>query len=254
MIAIDVLDFCVAGTTSRPIRERHAFAILGLIKPDRTGGQIKFDIDLVEEILTEEKGDVVTEVSLTGDDYLPILVRGLTDLELIELRDLDIGFAAKSEKPITTGPSQRQSQPYCRRAQDQALPSSGVQHDADLPTVDSAIDDQLVMFQPNRPFRDSHKFAFGGRGGADTARYCDADDGRCDQKSPLDQFDVSLFIACVAGSPFTATRPASIHLDAGLLDEHAIARAISRLPAHEFLDRHRRDLAAEPSHVVHQRR
>src|SRR2546421_385705 len=152
MIAIDVLDFCVAGTTGRPIRERHALAILGLIKPDRTGGQIKFDIDLVEKILPEEKGDVVTEVLLTGDDHLPVLVRGLTDLELVELRDLDIGLAAEPEKPITTGPSQRQAQPYRRRAQDQALPCPGVQYDADLPAVDGAIDDQLVVFQPNRPF------------------------------------------------------------------------------------------------------
>src|SRR5438105_11807289 len=146
MIAIDVLDFCVAGTTGRPIRERHALAILGLIKPDCTGGQIKFDIDLVEEILTEEKGDVVTEVSLTGDDYLPILVRGLTDLELIELRDLDIGFAAKSEKPITTGPSQRQSQPYCRRAQHQALASPGVHHDAVRPPVQRSTARRVVVF------------------------------------------------------------------------------------------------------------
>jgi 3-hydroxybutyryl-CoA dehydratase len=31
-------------------------------------------------------------------------------------------------------------------------------------------------------------------GGAETARYCDADGGRCDQKSPLDQSDVSCFL------------------------------------------------------------
>jgi hypothetical protein len=53
------------------------------------------------------KGDAVTEVSLPGDDHLPILLRGLTELELVEMRDLDIGFAAEPEKPITTGPSQR---------------------------------------------------------------------------------------------------------------------------------------------------
>jgi hypothetical protein len=207
VIAIDVLDFYLAGTIGRPIRERYAVAILGLIKPDRTGGQIKFDIDLMEEILPKEKGDVVTEVSLTGDDHLPILVRGLTNPELVEMRELDIGFAAEPEKPITTGASQRQAQPYRRRAQDQALPRPGVQHDADLPAVDGTIDDELVMFQPNRPFRDPYEFAFGRRSGADTTRHCDADDGRCDQKSPLDQFDVSLFLACVAGSPSLPRAP-----------------------------------------------
>jgi hypothetical protein len=46
----------------------------------------------------------------------------------------------------------------------------------------------------------------------------------------------------------------SIHLDAGLFDERAIACAIDRLPPHEFLDCHWRDFATEPSHVIHQRR
>lgn len=50
-----------------------------------------------------------------------------------------------------------------------------------------------------------------------------------------------------------AERLASIHLDAGFLDERTIACAIGCLPAYEFRDRHRRDFATQPSHVVHER-
>ena len=46
--------------------------------------------------------------------------------------------------------------------------------------------------------------------------------------------------------------PASIDFDPCFLDERAVACAIVRLSAHEFLDCHRRNFAAQASHVIHQ--
>jgi hypothetical protein len=60
-------------------------------------------------------------------------------------------------------------------------------------TIDGTIDDQLVAFQPNRPYGDSYQFAVGRGRIAEAARQCEADEKRCRRKEALDQFQVSGF-------------------------------------------------------------
>src|SRR5437016_3191513 len=76
---IDTLDLHFAGPAGRPVRQRNAIATLGLKEPERTICEIELDIDLVEEIVAENKGDVLTEIAFAGDYHAPTLARGLAD-------------------------------------------------------------------------------------------------------------------------------------------------------------------------------
>jgi hypothetical protein len=116
---------------------------------------IEFDIRSMKEIVPKKNRDITSQISFARDDYLPILACGLADPELIQPCNFNLGLAANPEKPQTLGPSSAQAQPCRRRAQDKAPLCPGVEQDADLLTIDRAIDDQLVMLQANGPLRES---------------------------------------------------------------------------------------------------
>ena len=65
---VDWLDLDFPGNFSRPIRERHAVAISGLVQPDSSVGQIELDIETAEEVLAEDDSDAFAEVPFAGDE------------------------------------------------------------------------------------------------------------------------------------------------------------------------------------------
>ena len=159
------LDRHHAGGVGRPVRERYAFAIPGLIKPHRVVGQIEFDIGLMEKIVAEEEGDLVAEIVLAGDRHAPVLARSLTDPELVEMNVFGAGLATDAEGAIAFGLISGQPQLRGCRALHETHLRPGVEQDADLPAVDLAVDDGPVVFRSNRPLRDPCQLALGSLGG-----------------------------------------------------------------------------------------
>ncbi len=115
---IDGLDIDFAGALGRPIRQRHTVTLLGLEESDRTVGQIELDIDLIQEILAQDEGDLAAEISFARDQHPPILARELADLEFIDIDRFGIGLAAYAEYPITPGLPSGQAQPLRCRTRD----------------------------------------------------------------------------------------------------------------------------------------
>ena len=62
--------------------------------------QIEFDIDLLEEVVAEEDGDVVAKALLAGDQHFPALADALTDPELVDVNVFGVSLAPDSEGAI----------------------------------------------------------------------------------------------------------------------------------------------------------
>jgi len=171
------LDRHFAGGLGRPVRERHALAILGFIKPDRVVRQIEFDVELLEEIVAEKDGDIVLpETRLAGDQHFPVLADALADAELIDMNEFGLALAANADDATAWGLMSGQAQFRCCGKPHETDVRSGVDEDADLLAVDRAVENRPIVFRSQRPLGDPRHLAFALGGGA--ARQGKPDRGR----------------------------------------------------------------------------
>src|SRR5215469_13533034 len=89
------LDGTVVG--GRPISERHAAAILRLKQPHCLVRKVEFDVELGEEVLTEDEANAGTEVPFASGVDAPAPTRGPANLELIDRNHLHDGAPADTE-------------------------------------------------------------------------------------------------------------------------------------------------------------
>src|SRR6266851_792053 len=176
------LDRHLAGGLGRPIRERYALAIPGLINPHRVVRQIEFDVDLLEVVVAEKDGNVVAKTLLAGDQHFPVLADALADPELIDMNGFGVRLAPDSEGAIAWGLISGQAQSRRCGAPHETHVRPGVDEDADLLAVDRAVENGPVVFGSKRPLGDPRHLAFAGLGGG-AAREGEPDRGRCGCKN-----------------------------------------------------------------------
>ena len=113
----------------------------------------------MEEVVAEKKGVVLPELALAEHENAPVAARSLAELHLVEHGVFDVRFPADAVGAVAGCRLPRETEPVGGRAQDHAVLRAGVEQDADLLSVDLAVDDQAAAVRLHAPFADLHQLA-----------------------------------------------------------------------------------------------